>query len=114
MLKQFRTPLIPSFWFSWCVYSVYLILIPFSVKLEEEKGFKWPKDSINTKIDKEHLVEECEVLHPEQLHRDHQGQARPAVTSNLAHGQKLHPSPTQHLGAVQIASLKNIIFGKCI
>ena len=71
-------------------------------------------DKVNEEVDEEHLVEECEVLHPEQLHRDHQGQTRPAVTSNLAHGQKLHPSPTQHLRAVQIASLKNMIFGKCI
>ena len=76
--------------------------------------FHVANDKVYEEVDEEHLVEECEVLHPEQLHRDHQGQTRPAVTSNLAHGQKLHPSPTQHLGAVQIASLKNIIFGKCI
>ena len=65
--------------------------LPFHPQLEVEVCLYVAHDKFYEEVDKEHLVEECEVLHPEQLHRDHQGQARPAVTSNLAHGQKLHP-----------------------
>ena len=52
-------------------------------------------DKVYEEVCEEHLVEECEGLHPEQLHRDHEGETRAPVTSNLAqaHSQKLHPSP---------------------
>ena len=50
-------------------------------------------DKVCEEVRQEHLVEECEGLHPEQLHRDHEGETRAPVTSNLAHSQKQHPSP---------------------
>ena len=49
-------------------------------------------DKVCEEVRQEHLVEECEGLHPEQLHRYHEGETRAAVASNLGTGgQNLHP-----------------------
>ena len=56
-------------------------------------------DKVYEEVCEEHLVEECEGLHPEQLHRDHEGETRAAVASNLGTGgQSLHPRTCANLG----------------
>ena len=83
---------------------------PVIPQLEVEVCLDVAHDKVCEEVRQEHLVEECEGLHPEQLHRYHEGETRAAVASNLGTGgQNLHPRSWDNLGWAEVEKLKQEI-----